>query len=101
MAYLINVTNVYRVPTVQDALELRKQLEKGAGELISFSYTTKFIKQKGEIVEEYQQVKAKIVFNDEKEPESDIREEYGHAISDYNKAMKVGAEYIRQALEED
>lgn len=76
MAYLINSTNVYRVPTVQDALELRKELEKGAGELVSFSYTTKFIKQKGEIVEEYQQVKAKLVFNDEKEPESDIRERY-------------------------
>ena len=77
MAYLINVTNVYRVPTVQDALELRKELEKGAGELISFSYTTKFIKQKGEIIEEYQQVKAKLTFNDEKEPESSIRESYG------------------------
>lgn len=78
MTYLINVTNVYRVPTVADALELRKELEKGAGELVSFSYTTKYIKAKGEIVEEYQQVKAKIVFNDEKEPESDIREGYGY-----------------------
>lgn len=78
MAYLINVTNVYRVPTVADALNLRKELEQGAGELISFSYTTKYIKQKGEIVDEYQQVKAKLVFNDEKEPESSIREGYGH-----------------------
>lgn len=77
MAYLINVTNIYRVPTVQDALELRKELEKGAGELVSFSYTTKYIKQKGEIIEEYQQVKAKLVFNDEKEPEYSTREFYG------------------------
>lgn len=76
MAYLVNVTNVYRVPTVQDALELRKELEKGAGELISFSYTTKYLKQKGEIIEEWQQVKAKLVFNDEKKPESPIREYY-------------------------
>lgn len=78
MAYLINATNVYRVPTVQAVLDSRKELEKGAGELVSFSYTTKTIKQKGEIVDEYQQVKAKIVFNDEKEPESDIREGYGY-----------------------
>lgn len=76
MAYLINATNVYRVPTVADALELRKELEKGAGELVSFSYTTKYIKAKGEIIEEYQQVKAKIVFNDEKDCENSIRERY-------------------------
>ena len=78
MAYLINATNVYRVPTVADALELRKELEKGAGELVSFSYTTKYIKSKGEIIEEFQQVKAQLVFNDIKEPESDIREDYGY-----------------------
>ena len=77
MTYLINSTNVYRVPTVADALQLRKELENQPGELISFSYTTKYIKQKGEIVEEYQQVKAKITFNEEKEPESTIRESYG------------------------
>ncbi|MCM1324369.1 MAG: hypothetical protein NC218_09415 [Acetobacter sp.] len=77
MAYLINVTNVYRVPTVADALALRKEIENGPGEIASFTYTTKFIKEKGEIVEEYQQVKVKIVFNEEKEPESGIREMYG------------------------
>lgn len=77
MAYLINVTNIYRVPTVSDALDLRKELENMPGELISFSYTTKYIKSKGEIIEEYQQVKAKMVFNEEKDPESSIREKYG------------------------
>lgn len=77
MTYLINATNVYRVPTVADALELRKELESGAGELISFSYTTKYIKAKGEIIEEYQQVKAKLEFNNEKEPEYTTRESYG------------------------
>lgn len=76
MTYLINVTNVYKVPTVQDALELRKELEEGPGELTSFSYTTKYVKQKGEIIEEYQQVKAKLVFNDEKDPEYSTREFY-------------------------
>lgn len=73
MNYLINNVITYRVPTVSDALKLREHLQKNTpGELISFSYTTKFIKVKGEIVEEYQLVKAKIEFNAEKEPESDI-----------------------------
>lgn len=76
MAYLINVTNIYRVPTVADALALRKEIEQGPGEIASFTYTTKYIKEKGEIVEEYQQVKIKLLFNDEKEPNSAIRESY-------------------------
>lgn len=83
MAYLVNVTNVYRVPTVADALTLRKEIEQGPGELVSFTYTTKYIKEKGEIVEEYQQVKIKISFNDEKEPESGIREHYGSNEEDF------------------
>ena len=49
--YLLKVENVYRVPTVDDALKLRAELEKTEfGELVSFSYTTKYIKAKGEIV---------------------------------------------------
>lgn len=77
MTYLIKTTNTYRVPTVQDALELRKQLEDTPGELISFKYTTKYIKAKGEIIEEYQLVTVTLQFNNEKEPESSIREFYG------------------------
>ena len=77
MTYLIKTTNTYRVPTVQDALELRKQLEDTPGELISFKYATKYIKAKGEIIEEYQLVTATLQFNNEKEPESSIREFYG------------------------
>ena len=68
--YLINVVNTYRVPTVEDALKLREKLEEiSNGELVSFTYTTKYIKAKGEIIEEYQVVKAKIAFNEEKDPE--------------------------------
>lgn len=77
MVYLIKTTNVYRVPTVQDALNLRKELETEGGELTSFKYATKYIKQKGEIIEEYQLVTATLQFNEEKEPESSIRESYG------------------------
>ena len=77
MEYLLKVTNTYRVPTVKDALELRDRLSKtDCGELISFSYTTKYIKQKGQIVEEYQLCKATIEFTTEKEPESVVHASY-------------------------
>lgn len=77
MTYLVKATNVYRVPTVEDALNLRKDLEHGAGELTNFAYATKYIKQKNEIIEEYQQVKATLIFNDEKTPDCGTREYYG------------------------
>jgi hypothetical protein len=79
--YLINSVNTYRVPTVEDALALRKELEQiDCGELTSFSYTTKYIKAKGEIIEEYQVVKAKITFNEEKDPEEHIDVQYGRGF---------------------
>lgn len=76
MAYLLKATNKYRVPTVQAALELRQELEAMPGELVSFKYDTKYIKAKGEIIEEYQLVTASISFNEEKDPESILREKY-------------------------
>lgn len=70
MCYTLKTTTVYRVPTVEDALRLRKYLERNSvGELTSFSYKTKYIKAKGEIIEEYQVVTATISIDDEKEPE--------------------------------
>nr|DAQ93880.1 MAG TPA: hypothetical protein [Caudoviricetes sp.] len=73
---LIKVTNVYRVPTVYDALALREELSKNNyGELTSFSYTTKYVKATDE---EYQVVKATISFNDEKNPESNVDAFYGY-----------------------
>lgn len=78
--YLLKVENTYRVPTVEEALELRKSLEGiSCGELASFSYTTKVIKVKGEVVEEYQLVKAKIIFDDEKDPVYDTEVSYERA----------------------
>ena len=78
MKHLIKVTNTYRVPTVDAALELRDDLSNlEYGELTSFSYSTKVIKVKGEVVEEYQLVKATIQFNNEKEPDSYVDATYG------------------------
>lgn len=74
MTYLINAVNTYRVPTVEDALELREELSNlKYCELESFSYTTKYNKK---TEEEYQVVKAKLVFNDVKEPDSTIMATY-------------------------
>lgn len=70
MFYTLKTTTTYRVPTVEDALALRKHLERNCeGELTSFKYTTKYIKAKGEIIEEYQVVTATISIDNEKDPE--------------------------------
>jgi hypothetical protein len=82
--YLLKVTNVYRVPTVEDALALRESLQQTItnGELQAFSYTTKYVKAKGEIIDEYQVVKATIVFNEEKEPDLYIQATYTDGMTE-------------------
>ena len=78
MNYLLNTTNVYRVPTEIAALELRDYLSNlEYGELTQFSYAIKEVKAKGEVVDTYYVVKAKIVFTTEKEPELVIYPKYG------------------------
>ena len=75
--YLISSTLTYRVPTVEDALNLRAELEEiESGELTNFSYATKYLKAKGEIIEEWQLVKAKIDFTPEKEPDQQVEVEF-------------------------
>ena len=77
MEYLINVVNTYRVHTVEDVEELHERLKRDPKfELIAFSYTTKDIKQKGEVIDQYQIVKAKMKFTDEKFPEARFEVEY-------------------------
>ena len=75
--YLLNDVTTYRVTTVEDVENLHEELlNDNTFELTAFSYTTKYIKVKGEIVDEYQIVKAKKVFNNEKEPEKRIDVKY-------------------------
>lgn len=77
MKYLINNVLTFRVPTVEDALRLREDLQNTKyAELVNFSYKTKPIKEKGEIVDEYQLVKATLSFNEEKEPSQEISVKY-------------------------
>ena len=68
--YLIKTTMTYRVATVDEVEQLHEDLINNENfSLIGFGYKTKVIKQKGEVVEEYQLVTATVTINDEKEPD--------------------------------
>jgi len=72
--YLLNVTETYRVDTVNEALEMRDEMNAAAEyELQSFQYTTKYNKK---TEEEYQVVKVKKVINTEKDPISGVQVRY-------------------------
>jgi hypothetical protein len=74
--YLLNVVETYRVPTVQEALEMRDEFNAASEyELQSFQYTTKFNKK---TEEEYQVVKVKKVVNSEKDPLTGVQVTYAY-----------------------
>ena len=78
MNYLINTVDTYRVATVADVEKLHEELLHNRHfTLGSFSYKTKYVKQKGEIIDEYQLVTAKKIFNEEKDPVSSVEISYG------------------------
>lgn len=71
MEYLLNTVVTYRVHTVEEAEAMHERFKNdGRFELVQFSYTTKDIKVKGEVVDQYQVVKMKLIFTNEKEPEA-------------------------------
>mgnify|MGYP003468795298 FL=1 len=75
--YLLKAVDTYRVATVADVEALHEELlNDGTFDLTAFSYKTKYIKQKGEIIEEYQVVSATKVFTDEKEPDRIVSPNY-------------------------
>ena len=77
MRYLLKAVDTYRVATVADVEALHQELlDDPTFDLTAFSYKTKYIKQKGEIVEEYQVVSATKVFTEEKEPERVVTVSY-------------------------
>lgn len=70
MKYLLKAVDTYRVPTIADVEALHEQLlDDPTFDLIAFSYKTKQIKVKGEVIEEYQVVTATKIFTNEKDPE--------------------------------
>lgn len=77
MKYLTKVVETYRMATVEQSQEFHEELKNDPHfTLASFSTKTKFIKEKKEIVEEYQLVTVTKLFNDEKEPDGEIEIEY-------------------------
>lgn len=77
MKYLINSVDTYRVATVADVEALHEELKNDSHfTLAAFSYKTKTIKSKGDIIDEYQLVTVKKIFNEEKEPDSFIEINY-------------------------
>lgn len=77
MRYLLKAVDTYRVPTIADVEALHDELlANPTFDLVAFSYKTKYIKAKGEIIEEYQVVSATKVFTDEKSPERTVTVEY-------------------------
>lgn len=74
--YLLNVVETYRVPTVQEALDIRDEFNAASEyDLQSFQYTTKFNKK---TEEEYQVVKVKKIINDEKDPLRGVQVHYDY-----------------------
>ena len=74
--WLLNVTENYRVDTVNEALEMRDEFSaQPEYELNSFKYTTKYNKKTDE---EYQVVQVKKVINTEKDPVSGVKVRYDY-----------------------
>lgn len=75
--YLLTETDTYRVETVEEVEHLHEELKNSPRfQLVAFSYKTKPIKVKGDIIGEYQVVTAKKVFNEEKDPDTEINIKY-------------------------
>ena len=69
MNYVTQVVEVIRVPNVSEVEKLHAKLKDDKRfELKKFEYQHKDVKQKKEIIDEYELVKATLVFNVEKEP---------------------------------
>ena len=67
--YLLDTVVTYRVATVEDVKKLHAEMQSNSSySLVAFSYKTKEIKEKGEVVDEYQVVTAKLSVNSEKDP---------------------------------
>ena len=86
--WLIKSQNEFRLETMSDVEEFHKELQKeaenGGYTLTNFSWAEKAIKEKGEIVENYFQVKATFVFNTLKEPENPFTKVEYYKIENIN-----------------
>ena len=71
MKYLLENVIKYKIDTVPQVEKLHEKMKNLPNcTLVEFSYKTKYVKEKGEVIGEYQIVTVKLNFNDEKEPEN-------------------------------
>lgn len=69
MNYITQIVETIRVPSVGAVEKLHTELKNDSRfELKKFEYQHKEVKQKGEVIDEYELVKATLYFNAEKEP---------------------------------
>lgn len=77
MKYLLETNVKYKINTVNEVEKLHTEMKNSPDyTLTEFSYKTKYVKEKGEVIDEYQVVTAKLVFNDEKDPENSLIDIY-------------------------
>ena len=73
MKYLVSTTETYRVDSVEEVEKFHEELQSEKYcELASFGYKHKEVKAQGEIVDTYELVTVKKIFNNPKEPDSNI-----------------------------
>ena len=72
--YLVSVVETIRVANVAEVEKLHTSLKEDKRfELKKFEYSHKEVKSKGEVIDEYELVKATLVFNNEKEPTCSVK----------------------------
>lgn len=77
MKWLIKVVETYVVPTVKEVENLHEEFSHDRHyQLTGYSYKTKEVKSKGQVIDEYQVVTATKMFNQEKEPCYDCEIKY-------------------------
>ena len=73
MKYLCQVVETIRVSNVNEVEKLHTELKEDKRfELKKFEYAHKEVKSKSEVIDEYELVKATLVFNNEKEPSCSV-----------------------------
>ena len=77
MNYVIRTTETYRVPNEEAVKKLLEELKSNRMfEIVKYSSIKKERKEKGEIVDEWIRLEVVKVFNDEKEPISEVQVRY-------------------------
>lgn len=90
MNYVVSVVETLRVPNVKEVEKLHTQMrDDNKFELKKFEYQHKEVKQKGEVIDEYELVKATLVFNNEKEPENHVSINIDTSLFPVTKAEEV------------